>query len=76
MYILDIIFIQKQLMGIASLIKEMSGKKAILGSLSIYVDHISEKVLNSPDRQILVNWSIWASSTYMFSEGKKPPKSS
>jgi hypothetical protein len=53
--------IQKQLMGIASLVKEMSGKsisvtysihfinKAVLCSGSDYVYHISEEVLSGVD---------------------------
>jgi hypothetical protein len=62
----NIIVIQKQLTGIASLIKKMSGKnasvinstycsnKAVVCSWNNNVDHTSE-VLNSLDRQITIS---------------------
>jgi hypothetical protein len=63
----NIIGIQKQLTGIASLSKGMSGKnspiidstncinKAVLYSGNNNVDYISEGVLDSIDRQIKIN---------------------
>jgi hypothetical protein len=64
MLAINIVTIQKQLTGIASLIKDMSGKstsligsarfinEAILCSRNNDADHISEEVCNSLDGQI------------------------
>jgi hypothetical protein len=66
----NIAAVQKQLMGIASLVKEIRRKSlsvidstfcinnAILCSGTNDVGHISEGVLNSPDGNILLNWPI------------------
>jgi hypothetical protein len=83
----NIVAIQKQLMCIALLIKEILGngtffmysshsiKKEMLRSASTDVEHMSEEFLGNVDVQILMNWSIQTSSTCMILKGTRPPNS-